>query len=93
MNSDREVDIAREAVRLMGIEARVVEQEYPSMGAEDFGFFCRQIPSCYVRYGVRTETDDYIPLHSPLFDVDERVLEIGAAFLDRVARVAIARLA
>jgi metal-dependent amidase/aminoacylase/carboxypeptidase family protein len=42
---------------------------------------------------VRTETDDYIPLHSPLFDVDERVLEIGAAFLDRVARVAIARLA
>ncbi|KPJ83375.1 MAG: peptidase M20 [Gemmatimonas sp. SG8_23] len=93
VNSDREVDIAREAVRLMGGEARVVEQEYPSMGAEDFGFFCKQIPSCYVRYGVRTETDDYIPLHSPLFDVDERVLEIGAAFLDRVARVAIARLA
>ena len=89
MNAEREAEIALEAVRLMEPAARVVAQEYPSMGAEDFGFLSKQIPACYVRFGARTQEDIYIPLHSPLFDIDESVLGIGAAFLERVARVAI----
>ena len=32
---------------------------------------------------------DYLPLHSPRFDVDEHVLKIGSAFFDRVARESI----
>jgi hippurate hydrolase len=91
VNSERETEIALEAVRLMGSEASVVAQEYPSMGAEDFGFFSQKLPACYVRYGARTRDDTYIPLHSPLFDIDESVLGIGAAFLERVTRVAIER--
>ena len=93
VNSKRETEIAREAVRLMGPEASVVIQEYPSMGAEDFGFYAKRIPACYVRYGARTQEDTYIPLHSPVFDLDDDVLGIGTAFLDRVARVAIDRYA
>jgi len=91
VNAKREAEMALEAVRLMGPEARVVGQEYPSMGAEDFGFFSQQIPACYVRFGVRTQ-DTYIPLHSPLFDIDEDVLGIGTGYLEQVARVAIGRL-
>ncbi len=63
------------------------------MGAEDFGFFAQQIPACYVRFGLRTQEDTYIPLHSPLFDIDENVLGIGTAFLERVVRVAVDRYA
>lgn len=93
VNAEREAEIALEAVRLMGPEARVVVQDYPSMGAEDFGFYVQEMPGCYVRFGARLENDEYIPLHSPRFDVDESVLGIGAAFLEKAARIAVDRYA
>ncbi len=89
VNSEAETELALEAVRLMGSGATVVSQDYPSMGAEDFGFMSRHVPACYVRFGARTREDTYIPLHSPLFDVPESVLGIGAEYMERVARVAI----
>jgi hippurate hydrolase len=93
VNTEREAEMADEAVRLMGPEARAVDQDYPSMGAEDFGFYLQQMPGCYVRFGARIQEDIYIPLHSPRFDIDENVLGVGTAFLERVARVAIDRYA
>ena len=45
-----------------------------------------------VRVGSRGAGDDYVPLHSPRFDVDEEVLRIGSAFFEHVAREAIGRL-
>ena len=89
VNSEPETDIARRAaIQVVGSES-VVEQEYPSMGAEDFSFYLEKIPGCYVRIGTRGTDDEYVPLHSPLFDVDESVLKIGATFFDRVAREAL----
>jgi hippurate hydrolase len=93
VNTEREAEIAEKAVHLIGPEARAVLQDYPSMGAEDFGLFLQQMPGCYVRFGARMQEDIYIPLHSPRFDIDENVLGIGTAFLDRVARVAVGRYA
>jgi hippurate hydrolase len=93
VNTEREAEWADEAVRLIGPEARAVVQDYPSMGAEDFGFYLQQMPGCYVRFGARMQKDVYIPLHSPRFDIDENVLGIGTAFLERVARVAVDRYA
>ena len=89
VNSDRETDTARQAaIDVVGSES-VVEQEYPSMGAEDFSFYLEKMPGCYVRIGTRGTDDEYVPLHSPLFDVDESVLKIGTKFFDRVAREAL----
>ena len=91
VNTKSETDIARHAARqVVGPEA-VVEQDYPSMGAEDFSYYLRDIPGCYVRIGTRGADGEYIPLHSPLFDIDEEVLKVGARFFERVARVAIDR--
>ena len=59
------------------------------MGAEDFSFYLEKMPGCYVRIGTRGTDDEYVPLHSPLFDVDESVLKIGATFFDRVTREAL----
>lgn len=47
------------------------------------------MPGCYVRFGARHQDQEYIPLHSPAFDIDETVLKVGAAFFDEVAREAI----
>ena len=92
VNTDRETEIARRAAqRVVGAES-VVEQDYPSMGAEDFSYYLREIPGCYARIGTRGADGEYIPLHSPLFDVDENALKVGACFFENVAHEAIARL-
>ena len=92
-NTPREAGWAREAAREVVGEENLREAEHPSMGSEDFAFFLREIPGAYVRLGARMADDEYIPLHSPAFDIDEEALDVGAAFFDRVARVAIRRLA
>ena len=85
-NSNRETTLARQAAEQVVGPAAVVEQEYPSMGAEDFSYYLDEIPGCYVRFGSRSADGEYIPLHSPIFDVDEEVLKVGASFFDRVVR-------
>jgi hippurate hydrolase len=42
-----------------------------------------------VRFGARRHEHDYIPLHSPEFDIDENVLKVGASYFDAVARTAL----
>lgn len=89
VNTDRETVLARRAATETVGATAVVEQDYPSMGAEDFSFYLEEIPGCYVRFGTRGPGEGYIPLHSPLFTVDENVLRVGAHFFDRVAREAL----
>lgn len=48
------------------------------MGAEDFGYYTRLVPGCFFRLGVRNEEEGIIHnVHTPLFNVDERAIEIG----------------
>jgi hippurate hydrolase len=89
VNSIRETGFARHAVVNTVGEAGVAAMDYPSMGSEDFSYYLQQLPGCYVRFGARRREDEYIPLHSPAFDIDEQVLKIGAAFFDQVAREAL----
>ena len=55
--------------------------------AEDFSFYLQKTPGCFVRLGARKADWIAVPLHSPAFDIDERVLAVGTNFLDRVARL------
>ena len=89
VNTARETAIARHTARHVVGDRGIVEQEYPSMGAEDFSLYLEHTPGCYVRLGARQPEDDYVPLHSPLFTVDEAALAIGTAFFDRLAHEAI----
>ncbi len=93
VNASRETRIARRAAQQVVGDHCIVEQEHPSMGAEDFSYFLADTPGCYVRFGTRTDGDAYVPLHSPLFDVDEGVLDVGAAFFDHVVREAVTEYA
>jgi hippurate hydrolase len=92
INEQVSTDIAREAaVDILGKEL-VVASEFPSMGSEDYSYYLHNVPGCFVRFGARHPDREPIPLHSPAFDVDERVLALGTLFLDRVARIAHQRL-
>lgn len=90
VNSPRETELARRAVLATLGESGVAAMDYPSMGAEDFSFYLQKLPGCYVRFGARLRENEYIPLHSPAFDINEDVLKIGAAFFEQVARDALA---
>ncbi len=72
------------AVQTVG-ESGVTGQPYPSLGGEDFSFFLKHIPGCFVRFGGEREDLPHANAHSPIFDFDERVLPIGAEFFVRCA--------
>ncbi len=61
------------------------------MGGEDFSGYQSRVPGCMLRLGVGTGPGPRPGLHSPLFDIDERALAIGAKMLARgVVAVALA---
>jgi amidohydrolase len=90
VNSVREARLARRAAQQVVGEAGLVQLDHPSMGGEDFSYYLEKIPGCYVRFGARPANREFVPLHSPAFDIDESVLRVGAAFFDRVVREAAA---
>lgn len=89
VNTSREAQIAHRAAQTVVGEAGLVAMDHPSMGSEDFSYYLHQIPGCYVRFGARIQEREYLPLHSPEFDINEDVLKVGAAFFDQVIRVAL----
>jgi len=93
VNTDREADLAhRAALKVAGPE-RVVVDEHPSMGAEDFSYYLQQLPGAYVRIGARNPGEEPLALHSPSFTIDEGALKVGAEFFEAVAREAITEYA
>lgn len=49
------------------------EIEKPFLQAEDFGSYCKEVPSCFFMLGCGNETQ----LHTNCFNFDEQILEIG----------------
>jgi hippurate hydrolase len=69
-----------EAREFMGRD-RVLETEI-RMGAEDFGYYTRQIPGCFYRLGVmNVEKGITSGVHTPTFNIDESAIEIGAGMM------------
>jgi hippurate hydrolase len=64
-----------------------------NMGGEDFSYYLKHVPGCYVRFGTAREGIEQYPAHSSKFDFDESALAVGAAYYHAVARIAGARLA
>ena len=79
VNDEQEAKrIRRVAGRLFGAE-HAVEKAEPSMGGEDFSFFCDEAPGAFFHVGcVKPEDMPAPPLHSRDFKIDEECLVIGA---------------
>ncbi|MDB4891434.1 MAG: amidohydrolase [Gemmatimonadetes bacterium] len=80
------------AAELLGA-ASVVPLGITNMAGEDFAWYQRQIPGCFLRVGAREHDELVIPAHSPQFDVSEEAIFVGAAVLAECARRASAELA
>lgn len=78
VNNDAEAArVKRVAGRLFGAE-NVVDKPAPSMGGEDFSFFCDCAPGAFFHVGcVKPEWMPAPPLHSRDFRIDEECLMLG----------------
>ncbi len=57
-----------------------------SMTAEDFAFYSQQIPACFYRLGTRNEQGGITSnVHTPTFNIDEKVLETGMGLMAWIA--------
>ena len=68
-----------------------VEETELRMGAEDFGYYTHVVPGCFYRLGVRNIEQGIVHnVHTPLFNIDERAIEIGMgtmAWMGAMAKV------
>ncbi len=85
INHPEAAETARKAALEIVGKKGVVQQPHPSLGGEDFSYFLKEIPGCFVRFGAKKEGQEGHPAHSPYFDFDEGVLPIGASFLATTA--------
>lgn len=74
--------VSQVAQDVLGVD-QVVAMQRPSMGSEDFAVYLERIPGVMFRLGVAGSDGAWPGLHTPLFDVDERAIAIGAKILAR----------
>jgi len=56
--------------------------EVPSLGGEDFAYYQQHVPGAIVRLGAALDDPDARrPLHSSMFDINERALTVGTKFM------------
>lgn len=62
-----------------------IERRPFGMGGEDFGYVTQKIPGALFFLGSGTKDGIQRDLHTPIFDIDESCLSIGAAILSQTA--------
>ncbi len=77
INDSAMVDHLKNCVNeVLGADAAYIAR--PRMGAEDFAYFCLKWPGAMVGLGCHDPAKGFeFALHSPHFDMDERVLDVG----------------
>lgn len=92
---DMAVLAAEAASGLLGA-ASVRSDSPPTMGGEDFAYYGRERPACFLRFGQRAEAEDGsvvggMPLHHPNYDFNDAILPIGAAVFAAIAERMLSR--
>ena len=70
---------ARAATALLG-EGRVIRDQAPSLGGEDFAYMAQAVPGCFVRIGMADGERGSAGLHTVRYDFNDDALPIGASF-------------
>jgi metal-dependent amidase/aminoacylase/carboxypeptidase family protein len=66
--------------QVLGADAAHIAR--PRMGAEDFSYFCQKWPGAMVGLGCHDPAKGFqFALHSPHFNMDERVLDVGVQLM------------
>lgn len=73
--------IVRDNAKAFGLP---LEQIFPSMGSDDFGYYGKDIPTYYMTFGLRKGADFPIA-HTPHFNFDEAILPPSALMMASIA--------
>lgn len=69
--------VKKSIINSMG-EDSLIEMDNPDTGGEDFSFFAREVPSCFMFLGGKSEkNEDTCILHNSKFNCDEDCIKIG----------------
>jgi metal-dependent amidase/aminoacylase/carboxypeptidase family protein len=90
VNSAREAALAAAVAATMGATMAVQIDGRPSMASDDFGFLLQRCPGAYIWLGAGDEQHRE-PLHGPLYDFDDGILEIGARYWVKLVEAALPR--
>ena len=85
-NDEAEVETVLDTARSVLEEDQVQLLEAPGMGAEDFSYYCEQVPSCFFVVGLLPPDRDSMPmLHHPCFDFNDDVIATGIEMFCKLA--------
>ena len=86
INDEAMTQIVRaSAAKVLGKE-NVLEKPLPTMGTEDFSYFCQAAPGCNYHIGTgNPEKGPIYPGHTPKFAVDPEALLYGTAIYAQIA--------
>ena len=85
--NDKDVATFLNATAASVLSSENVRYLSPSTGAEDFAYFALERPSAIIRIGCGNKEKDIVyPLHSPRFDIDEVVLEVGVEVFSKAVK-------
>ena len=87
LNDAAEADFAEAVMRETFGDANVHRGHPPTMAGEDFSFFAREVPGCYVIIG----NGDSAPLHHPEYDFNDEATPLGVAYWARLVEKALPR--
>ena len=81
LNDKQLTDVAiHQSAEFMG--EKNIEQTELRMGAEDFAFYSHRVPACFYRLGAgNKEKNISANVHTPVFNIDERAIEIGIGIM------------
>lgn len=81
VNDSKVTEIVRSAaISIVGEENTLLAES--TMGGEDFSYYQKEVPGCYVWLGSRNEEKGIIHgLHHPEFMVDEEAIKIGVKWM------------
>jgi amidohydrolase len=93
MNSAEEAELVADAVR-SAIGPDCVVEAPRSRGGDTFAWYQERVPGCYARLGVHDPGSDgpRLDLHSGMFDVDDRAIDVGVRVMVRTVELLAARI-
>lgn len=91
VNSVPESDFCRAVAGKVFGEERVLTDQLPSMGAEDFAYMLKEKPGCYVWLGNGPGTGG-CTLHNPHYDFNDELLTLGVSYWVRLVQAWLPKL-
>lgn len=85
INDDAMTDFAQRTLTSFFGEKRVSEQEFPTLGAEDFAFVCQAVPASYFIVGIWEDGKPEPIHHHPQFQWNDEILETCSSALALLA--------